>query len=345
MSELPLVSILILNWNGKNIIEPCVGSVFDSDYPKIEVVVVDNISTDSSIDSLSNKFKGDKRLKIYTTDENVATNIAYNIGLKKCEGEFIFILNNDIILDKSCIKNLILKMLSSGVEVSSPKVFTEVGNIDFIGGLMDRCGYAYGRGYQREDLGQFDDQNFFYAGFLMFKKDILVHTGYFDEDICFGWEDLDFSWRIRLAGYNITLVPDAIIYHVGSHTLKRMRSKYFCHFNMRKNRIAGLSINYGLLNLICYMPILFFSYALVFLKELLFDKDMRLSMTSIYAITWNINNFSLLLKKRKFVQSQIRKVPDTSILPYITKESILIVYFLKPEIGRILRKKNLTETT
>lgn len=337
MKDLPLVTAVILNWNGKDIVASCVNSVLNSDYPNKEVVVVDNISTDDSVELLNHKFAGDKRLKVVITETNLPPVKANNLGIKNAKGDYIFLLNNDTEVERSCIRNLVLAAIDD--TVCSPKVLLKSGKIDFNGGMMDRLGYGWGRGYGEDDLGQYDDQGFFYPGFFLFKKSMLERTGFFDEEICFGWDDLDFSWRIRLAGYKINLVPTAIIYHLGSHTLKRLRTKYFNHYNMRKNRIAGLIKNYNFYNLLRFLPILLMFYFLIFLQELFIERDLRLAFTSISAILWNIKVFPLLMKKRHFTQKNIRRVGDREIIKYMTNKSVLFEYFLKPRLGRILKPR------
>ena len=336
MEPAPLVSALILNWNGKDIIGPCVDSVLDNSYANVEAIVVDNISTDGSIELLNERFGNDKRVRIIVSETNLAPAAAMDIGIKNSLGEYILILNNDNRVDKDCIRNLISAMVGD-INLCSPKIMLPSGKMDFSGCLMDRWGYGYGRGYLEENRQQYNDQDFFYAGFFMFKKSLVEKTGFFDKDICFGWEDVDFSWRVRLSGNKIVLVPTAIVYHLGSHTLKRLRTKYFCHYNMRKNRVAGLIKNYGLCNLTRFLPTLLFFYSLVFLKELIFDRDVHLAFTSVSAVWWNIKKLPLLLKKRRVVQKYIRSVSDREILKYMTKKSILIEYFLKPNFRAILK--------
>lgn len=337
MDGSPLVTVIILNWNGKDIVESCVTSVLNSDYPNVEVIVVDNISTDDSVELLNQKFAADKRLKVIVTDTNLPPVKANNLGIRNANGDYIFLLNNDIEVERGCIKNLISE--ASIDTVCSPKVLLRSGKIDFNGGVMDRWGYGWGRGYREDDIGQYDDQDFFYPGFFLFKKSMLEKTGYFDEDICFGWDDLDFSWRIRLAGNKITLVPKAIIYHLGSHTLKRLRTKYFCHYNIRKNRVAGLIKNYSLPNLLFFLPTLLVFYFFIFLLELFTKRDPKLAITSISAILWNIKKLPLLLKKRRFTQKNIRRVPDKDIVKYMTNRSVLFENFLLPELLSILKPR------
>lgn len=337
MAYTPLVTAVVINWNGRDVVGSCVDSILHSNYPEVEVIVVDNVSSDGSIELLTEMSAANPRVKLIVSEKQIPIEAAFNTGMKSARGEFIFLLTNDIQLDRNCIKELMLHARDNA-GVFSPKILDPSGKIDFIGGLMDKLGYGYGRGYGQDDNQQYNNQDFFYAGLFLFKKRMLEKTGYFDEDVCFAWGDVDLSWRMRLAGYKIILVPGAITYHLGSHTLKKLRTKYFCSFNTRKNRLAGLIKNYGFFNLLRFLPQLLLFYFLISLKELMLDRDPCMAFSSVHAVYWNIRKLPLLLKKRRFIQKYVRSVPDKEIMRYMAKKPILIEYFLMSSFKSCLRR-------
>lgn len=93
--------------------------------------------------------------------------------------------------------------------------------------------------------------------------------------------------------------------------------------------MAGLIINYNLYNLTRFLPLLLFFYSLVFLKEAILDRNIKLAFSSPLAILWNVKNLSALLRSRAAVQTDVRRVPDREVLRYMNRSPIILEYFLK----------------
>lgn len=324
-----LFSVVVLNYNGGSIIEPCLSSVLKSDYPDFEVILVDNASTDGSVELAEKLFGSDPRLKVVRNSENLFYTGGNNAGINSAKGEYILILNNDTEIERDCLSELALALQDEKTGAAQPKILihAEASVIDNTGGIIDPFGYTKGRGSRQIDAGQFDnDRDIFYAGgtAMALKRPILDKVGIFDPKFVAHWEDVDLSWRIRLAGYGIVFVPKAVIKHKVSKTITKFGNKHKISFHIRKNRIAGLIKNYNLVHLLRFLPFVVSLYLALFLKELFLDRKLVLAFTSISALLWNIKELPYLLRERSVVQKKIRVLPDREIMRHMYKKSIIM---------------------
>lgn len=333
MQRYPLISVVILNYNGKGIIEPCLASVLNNDYPNFEVVLVDNASTDDSIQAVEEMFPDDGRLKIVKNSVNSFYAGGNNIGINHSKGECIFVINNDTEIDRHCLKEIAQAMNDENIGAAQPKIliYGQDTVIDNTGGLIDRFGYTKGRGRHESDIGQYDNLNdIFFAGgtAMILKRKVLEEVGAFDPKFVAHWEDVDLSWRIRLKGYKIKFVPKARIYHKISGTINQYGSRNKISFHIRKNRISGLLKNYSTVNLLKSLPVLLLIYLMIFIKESIIDMDIKMALSSFSAIAWNINELPYIFKMRRFVQSTVRRIPDAQITG-LMERNCLLMDFLK----------------
>lgn len=218
MVSSPLVSIIIVNWNGLKFLETCLSSIFKQSYQAFEVILVDNGSTDGSLEFIRSKFPGPR---IIVNEKNLGFAKANNQGIEIARGRYIATLNNDTEVDREWLKKLIEAAGSSDQRIGmwGPKILSmqERTRIDSVGGLLIyRDGIARGRGRSEEDKGQYDrveDILFPSACSALYRKDMLDEIGYFDEDFFAYSEDSDLGFRARLAGWGAVSVPDAVVYH------------------------------------------------------------------------------------------------------------------------------------
>lgn len=328
----PLISVVILNYNGSGILEDCLDSVMKSDYPDFEVVLVDNASVDDSLEWAQNKFRTDARLRIIRNDRNLLFAGGNNTGIRNARGDLIVILNSDTQVERYWLKEIACMMQDEAIGAAQPKVLiyaTSPVKIDYAGGGLDRFGFSRGIASQQVDHGQFDDgRDIFYAAgtAMVLKKRVLDEVGLFDEKFGMHWEDTDLSWRIRLRGYRIILIPKAIVYHKGSRTMHKFAKKEDVSWYLRRNRIFGLIKNYGAWNLIRFLPVTVLFYFMLFLKELFINWDLKLALSSIRAISWNIKELPNALRERKIIQKFIRRIPDKQITRFMEQKSIAFEY-------------------
>jgi GT2 family glycosyltransferase len=232
----PLVSVIILNWNGADYLGRCVASVLETDYPTnlLEVIVVDNGSTDNSAKSVKKMYP---KVKLVENRRNLGFCIGNNIGIKIASGDLIILLNNDTIVDKAWIKNLIQQARDPKVGVIGCKLFfprTKV--IQAVGFRMKFTGYIEIIGSGEIDHGQFNttiDLDYVSGAALAIKKEVLTKIGLLDPRFYAYGEDADLCYRARKAGYLVTC-SKAVVYHYGSISWNRFPIRKL-YLNIRNN--------------------------------------------------------------------------------------------------------------
>ena len=145
-SESPLISVVVLNWNGGRIVEKCLMSLRDQSYYPLEIIVVDNASTDKSVDLIKIRFP---EVKLIVNDKNLGFGGGNNVGIRASHGKYIMILNNDARLDPDCIKELkrsIEKDKQYGASASKIFLDGKKNLLDAAGITIYQDGLAIGRG-------------------------------------------------------------------------------------------------------------------------------------------------------------------------------------------------------
>ncbi len=213
----PLASIIILNWNGKRYLKECLISLKKQTYKNFEVILVDNGSTDGSIDYIKDKFGN--FVKLIKNKANLGFAEGNNIGIKNSSGKYILLLNNDTKGDPLWAEELIkvaesddkIGMCASKIlSLDNPKI------IDNVGHLIYKDGLSRGRGRLEYDQGQYDntEEVFLPSGCAgLYRKKMLNEIGEFDKDFFAYSDDTDIGIRGRLAGWKCMYVPRAAVYH------------------------------------------------------------------------------------------------------------------------------------
>ena len=146
---------------------------------------------------------------------------------------------------------------------------------------------------------------------MLIRHSLFKRIGGFDEDFFAYFEETDLAWRVWLAGYRVVFVPQSVIYHKVGATAQNLAFS-FIQYHSYKNRICSLIKNLELKNLFLLLPFhLFLCFALILIS--LFCFRIKRAGARLRAIGWNIRHSGKTLEKRRFVQSQIRKVEDRDI--------------------------------
>jgi GT2 family glycosyltransferase len=216
------ISVIVLNWNGQHLLEPCLQSLRWQTGQDVEVIVVDNGSTDGSPAFVRSRFP-DVRLVELT--ENVGFAAGNNRGVEVARGENILFLNNDTEVHPEMVSALLRAIETAPPEVGAWAVrmmrWDNRRVIDNCG-----CGYsAFGSGFtlnagkpEADGIAETDALFGPSGGAGCYRKAVLDDIGLFDEEFFYNNEDVDLSFRHQLAGYRCVFVPDAVVYHRGSAT-------------------------------------------------------------------------------------------------------------------------------
>lgn len=246
MPSSPSVAIVILNWNGKKLLEEFLPFIFSSSYDNYFVVIADNGSTDNSVQFLQDFYP---QIQIIKNDVNKGFAIGYNDALKRIDAKYYILLNNDVEVTPDWIEPVIELMESDElIAVCQPKLLSYIDKKTFeyagaCGGWLDSYGYPFARGRVFEicetDNGQYDTaQPIFWAtGACLFITSKAFHSvSGFDEYFFAHQEEIDICWRLQLAGYKIFVQPKSVVYHIGGATLPTGNHKKV-YLNFRNNLI------------------------------------------------------------------------------------------------------------
>jgi len=229
MNENPLVSVIVLNYNAGELLLNCIESVKKSSYKNLEIIVVDNISTDKSQKTCKEKHPD---IKLIQNDKNFGYCEGNNIGIREAKGDYIIILNPDTIVESNWIEELISAYNKFGEGLYQPKhlslnektVYMSAGN------MLNIFGFGYAREKGNKDENQFNEiEEIGYAsGTCLFTSSaVLKKVGLFDPFIFLYHDDLDLGWRASQLGIKSYYVPTSLIYHAESYSLKWNAEKFY----------------------------------------------------------------------------------------------------------------------
>ena len=229
MSENPLVSVIVLNYNAGELLLNCIESIKKSAYKNLEIIVVDNISTDKSQEVCKEKYPD---IKLIQNNENFGYCEGNNIGIRVAKGDYITILNPDTIVESNWIEELISAYNKFGEGLYQPKhlslnektVYMSAGN------MLNIFGFGYAREKGKKDQNQFnkiEEINYASGTCLFTSSNVLKKVGLFDPFIFLYHDDLDLGWRASQLGIKSYYVPTSIIYHAESYSLKWNAEKFY----------------------------------------------------------------------------------------------------------------------
>ena len=235
------ISLIIVNFNGRNILGECLRSVYDQVYKNFEVMLVDNGSSDGSVPFTKDHFP---EVRVICLEKNYGFATANNIGIKEASKngylQYYALLNNDMKLHPRWLKNLAEAAKhdkSAGGFQSKILSMSEPGVIDALGIALTRSGRPIQIGSGEVDVERHENLVEVFgacAGAVLYKREMLEDIGLFDEDFFAYYEDVDLALRARMAGWRCLCVPTAIVYHRQSYTLGKFspRKAYFLERNV-----------------------------------------------------------------------------------------------------------------
>jgi len=307
----PKVALVVLNYNGLKWLPNCLSSVAETDYPNLDVYLVDNGSTDGSVDYVQRHFPS---VRIICHARNLGFAEGYDRALEKVEADHVLFLNSDTqVLNPDWVKRLVdVTEADSRIAAVACKMVSmqDHSRLDSVGGM----GIPFWRGFvdigkEEHDRGQYDYGGFeafaFCGGAALVKLDVFKKTGGFDEKFFMYNEDVDFSWRIRLLGYRVGFAPDAKAAHyfsgtAGSKTVDA-RKLYYSHRNLLRAILknCGSSLSWALRNYFLFSLIIATGFGIFEPKK---------TIAIMKATIWNLFNFKDSYTQRLKIQA--RRVED-----------------------------------
>jgi GT2 family glycosyltransferase len=250
----PLLSVVIPNWNGARYLPTCLDALARQTYPALEIIVVDNASSDDSSALIRSGYPAVRLLEL---SENRGFTGACNAGIQAASGEFIALLNNDTEADTgwaAAVVDAFKRHPEAGSVASKMLLFDQRDHIHTAGDYFTKDGRAGNRGVWQRDSGQFDEEAYVFSacgGSAVYRRALLDQVGLLDDDFFFSGEDVDLGWRAQLAGWRCLYTPAAVVYHHLSATGGGVTASYYdgrnLIFILIKNFPAAFWRRYGLL--------------------------------------------------------------------------------------------------
>jgi GT2 family glycosyltransferase len=223
VSHSELVTIIVVNWNGKPLLGPCLEALFRQTYGAYEVIVVDNGSSDGSVQFVRECFPAAKVIELLANHGFTGGNLE---GLKQARGSFIALVNNDAVVDERWLEELVRPMLhDERVGLCASKILVSgTTQINSAGDGLTTAGVGFHRGLGKDPSWFTQPERVFgsCAAAALYRRTMFEDIGFFDEDFFLYDEDLDLNFRALLAGWRCVYVPTAVAYHRENATAGRL---------------------------------------------------------------------------------------------------------------------------
>lgn len=321
----PLVSIIIVNWNGAEILPECLASLKKQVYKNIEVLVVDNDSADDSVRIL----KKYPWVKVIESKKNLGFAGGNNLGFTKARGKYVLLLNSDATMQKDTLAKLVTSLEEDeSLAAVQPKFLYEDRTINSLGAYLTNTGFLYYPGYgKKDDRASYKKNGYVFSGYgagLLIRSDVIKKIGLFDEDYFMYFEESDFSMRAWLSGWKILYNAETMILHKGGFSSKKYGMQRI-YFHSYKNRICTYIKNFGAVSLLKILPLHMFLCEIISFVYL-FTGQFAYFLAVQKAIFWNISNLPNTLRKRSIVQRKFREIGDTEYFALVLRSPRLSYY-------------------
>lgn len=327
------VSVIIVTYNASATIEDCLMSLCNQAYQDIDLIIVDNNSSDSTLQIVNRVIQ---RLLFPVRVINSTTNLGFaggnNLGFFYARNEYIALLNPDAFAHRDWLMHLVHSMDTHyEVGICASKLLVEgTSSIDSAGDIFSKALKSFKRG-EGEPSERYDTEEYVFgacAGALLLRKKVLDDIGYFDEDLFLIGEDTDLCFRSQLAGWKTLYIPHAVVYHRVSSTIRRM-SELQVYYSLRNSELVRVKNVPLAVFFRCLPEYVFLSFA----EFLYFAVKHRRFSVYCRAKSDALRYFPKMLRKRRIIQSR-RKVSSGYVLAIASP--VLQSNFLKSKIAKFL---------
>lgn len=344
--DLPLVSIIIPVYNGEKYLKELMMSLQKLSYRNIEIITVDNKSIDNSLELLHSLNAQIIPLKIVHNERNEGYCGGCNRGIENSRGEFLLFLSQDRLIESDWLNKIVERMLSD------PKIGCVLGKVLRKGASTPEYGHSYDVYGAVLIKGTPEESSLFFGGgTVLVRRSVVEKIGAFDPEFFVYHEDVDLSWRIRLAGFTISIVENAVCHNIGGGISDTFNSLGQLHVSFdrelismpvykfyysQKNRIRTMLKNYSYINILKRLPI---TIVLIFLRGLFMSvvtKHSSYILAVFHGLWWNIAHIKSTIKHRRGIQ-KMRLLDDKMVEKYMIKHSIELAA-MKIMINRLFNK-------
>ena len=326
MNEKSLISIIVLNYNAGELLLNCINSLKKSTYQNIEILVVDNISSDDSHTKCKKQFPD---IKLIQNRKNLGYCGGNNVGIKEAKGEFIVILNPDTIVEENWLDEMFNAFNEFGDGLYQPKIISlnESDIIQSTGNMIHVFGFGFARDKGKKIIEKKEEiEKIGYAsGTCLFTtKKVLEKVGLLDEFLFLYHDDLDLGWRAAQIGINSYYVPKSKIFHAESYSLKWSAKKFYW---LERNRKYCLKTHYSkdtYKKMSFSLMLVDLSIWVFYISKGFLNAKIRAEL-DILKNKKIIENKYLELEKKKIIPDKelIKKFPDEIFVPTNVSEQSL----------------------
>lgn len=325
----PLVSIVILNWNGKKHLATCLRSIEKVTYKPLEVIVVDNASTDRSVEFVQKSFPW---VNLMANNTNKGFSGGNNQGIQKSRGPYIFILNNDTEVTPGFLEPLVAACeRDKTIGCIQPKLVYASDHtlLNAVGSFLTSTGFLYHYGYRKDTLkAQYNRRMDIYSAkgaAMMLRASALKKVGVFDKDFFIFFEETDLCHRLWLSNFRVVYEPTSLIYHAEAVDTHREFPEFRITYLSFRNRICSFIKNLEPGSLLLMLTALFVVY-LALTTYYLIRLQPSLSAAIILSVLWNICELPKTLRKRRDIQ-QNRIISDSELFTIVKRDPPLVYYY------------------
>ena len=324
MNEKSLISIIVLNYNAGELLLNCIDSLKKSTYQNIEILVVDNISSDDSHTKCKKQFPD---IKLIQNRKNLGYCGGNNVGIKEAKGEFIVILNPDTIVEENWLDEMFNAFNEFGDGLYQPKIISlnESDIIQSTGNMIHAFGFARDKGRKIIKKKEEIEKIGYASGTCLFTtKKVLEKVGLLDEFLFLYHDDLDLGWRAAQIGINSYYVPESKIFHAESYSLKWSAKKFYW---LERNRKYCLKTHYSkdtYKKMSFSLMLVDLSIWIFYISKGFLNAKIRAEL-DILKNKKIIENKYLELEKKKIISDKelIKKFPDEIFVPTNVSEQSL----------------------
>lgn len=319
----PLVTIIIVTFNSAEYLEKCLNSIEKNKYLNFEIIVIDNGSSDETINIL----RQFKKVKVFDAKENLGYAGANNLGMTKAEGNFVFFLNPDTLVDKNFLSAAMKPMIENeNVAAVQPLVYLfDKKTINLSGKVTHFLGYDWIRDYKAEKVAREGRIWSMSGSGVLVRRSTFEKVGGFDDFYFMYYEDTDLSWKFNLIGKKIVFTPRSILYHDYKYLPKEDYQPLVRKlFYIERNRLVTLLKNYSWRSLLIVLPALIITEFMILILAL-WQGWISTKLKTYFSI---LQNWSLIMEKRQKTQS-LRTVNDKLISKHF-QSALLFEKFKNP---------------